>query len=73
MEHFRFIKDQKIDLSDPNPQLALEPLVESIQDVWAARFGGFPAHSQPRKGALYDKGKSLANQQPKQKDRKRHV
>jgi len=23
MEHFRFIKDQKIDLSDPNPQLAL--------------------------------------------------
>lgn len=22
MEHFRFIKDQKIDLSDPNPQLA---------------------------------------------------
>ena len=123
MEHFRFIKDQKINLSDSNPQLAafmhhyqaiptkmisssmasiillsnlpmttnpgqesvyqcllkasfkeetvasleLESLMESIRDVWAACFGGFPAHTQPHKGAVYDKGKAPANQQPKQK------
>ena len=123
MEHFRFLKDQKIDLSDPNPQLAafmhhyqalpadmissamaslillsnlplttnpgvesvyqrllestfkaetaatlkLEDIIQQIRDVWAARFRGFPSNQQPRKGAVYDKGKALANQQLKQK------
>ena len=123
MEHFWFLKDQKIDLSDPNPQLAafmhhyqalpanmissamaslillpslplttnpgvesvyqhmleatfkaetatalkLEDIIQQIRDVWATRFGGFPSNQQPCKGAVYDKGKALANQQLKQK------
>ena len=47
--------------------LKLEDVIQQIRDVWAARFGGFPSNQQPRKGAVYDKGKAPANQQPKQK------
>jgi hypothetical protein len=117
LEHFRYIKDQKIDLSDPNPQLAtfmhhyqalpprmisvpmasvillsnlplttnpgqesvyqrllestlkddvvttlsLADLMQSIRDVWAARFGGIHPNQQPRRGTTYDKGKAPAN------------
>ncbi|KIJ98666.1 hypothetical protein K443DRAFT_9012, partial [Laccaria amethystina LaAM-08-1] len=122
LEHFRYIKDQKIDLSDPNPQLAtfmhhyqalpsriisapmaavillsnlplttnpgqesvyqrllestlkdevittlsLADLMQSIHDVWAARFGGIHPNQQPRRGTTYDKGKAPASK-PQQK------
>jgi hypothetical protein len=122
LEHFRYIKDQKIDLSDPNPQLAtfmhhyqalpsriisapmaavillsnlplttnpgqesvyqrllestlkdevittlsLADLMQSIHDVWAARFGGIHPNQQPRRGTTYDKGIAPASK-PQQK------
>ena len=47
--------------------LKLEDIIQQICDVWAARFGGFPSNQQPCKGTVYDKGKPLANQQPKPK------
>jgi len=122
LEHFRYIKDYRFDLSDPSPQLAqwmhhygsiparmisaslasiilisnlpmtnnvgqesvyqrlvetmfkdetvatfdLAKTVDSVRDVWAARFGSLPPSQQPCKGTTYDKGKALANK-PQQK------
>jgi len=44
----------------------LAKTIDSVHDVWAARFGGLPPSQQPRKGTTYDKGKALANK-PQQK------
>jgi len=44
----------------------LAKTIDSVRDVWAARFGGLPPSQQPRKGTTYDKGKALANK-PQQK------
>jgi len=122
LEHFRYIKDYRFDLSDPSPQLSqwmhhygsipahmisaslasiilisnlpttnsvrqesiyrrlvetmfkdeiatsfdLAKTVDSVRDVWAARFGSLPPSQQPRKGTTYNKGKAPANK-PQQK------
>ena len=44
----------------------LAKTVDSVCDVWAARFGSLPPSQQPHKGTTYDKGKAPANK-PQQK------
>jgi len=117
LEHFRYIKDYRFDLSNPSPQLAqwmhhyqsiptcmisaslasiilisnlpttnsvgqesiyqhlvetmfkdetatsfdLAKTIDSVHDVWAARFGSLPPSQQPHKGTTYNKGKAPAN------------
>jgi len=39
----------------------LAKTVDSVRDIWAARFGSLPPSQQPCKGTMYNKGKALAN------------